>query len=114
MPITNKFSPAGDPVWYTDAFRNVLEDHLTYLRNNKTTQLQQVEPNLVIKFQFDMFSLFRFYRLQDYLHWITMRMNGYLSPIDNFSEMTSFIVPDETTINQILQHYNSRNRKRGK
>ena len=114
MPITNKFSPAGDPVWYTDEFRNVLEDHLTYLRHHKSTQLQSVEANLVIKYRFDMFSLFRYYRINDYLHWITMRMNGYKSPTDDFSEMTSFIVPNETTANQILQHYNSRNRKRGK
>lgn len=114
MSIINKFSNPGDAQWYTDAFRNVLEDHLTYLRNSPETTVQIVEPIYLIKYRFDLFSLFRFYGLRDYMHWVTMRVNDLNSPTDDISQLLTYLVPSETILSQILQHYNSRNRTRGK
>lgn len=101
-----------DQVWYTQEFRNVLEDHITFIRNNKPTA-QALDANQVIKYRFDFFSLLSEYNIPSYMHWITMRVNGLKSSIDDFSMLENILCPDPTILNQILQHYHSRNRARG-
>lgn len=110
MAIQVMMSPAGVAQWYQRDFKNVIEDHLNFIRQANDISVQIVEPIYLVKYAFDLFSLFRFYGVRDYLHWTTMRLNLINSPIDDFSSMSTFLVPGETTMNQILQHFNSRNR----
>lgn len=111
--IAPKFNKPPNHIWFTDEFRNVLEDHLIFLRNKKSTVIN-LEPMVKIKYRFDFFSLLKNHNIENYSHWIVMRMNGLNSPTDDFSELESLVIPDTTVLNQVLQHYVSRKRARGK
>jgi len=113
MSLGNKMINIGDSTWYSPDFRTVLEDHMTYLRNHPDTQVQVVDASALIKYRFDMFSLFFFYRAEAYTHWVIMRMNEYNSPTEDFSNMGSYIYPSTKILGQILQHYRSQMRPRG-
>lgn len=114
MSILTKFAAPGQDIWYDPDFKAVLEDHMTYLRNHPNTTIQVLEPNSVIKYRFDLYSLFRHYGIEQHFHWLVMRMNGFNSPIDDISHLESFLVPDTNILVQILSHYMSRNKVRGK
>ncbi len=113
MSINAKYINAGQDVWYDPSFKAVLEDHMTYLRTHKDTRVQLLEPNSVIKYRFDLYSLFLVYGIEPKYHWTIMRVNKLNSPIDDISDLEYILVPSATEINRILSHYNSRNRKRG-
>lgn len=114
MSILSKFTAPGQDIWYDPNFKAVLEDHMTYLREHPNTTVQVLEPNSVIKYRFDLYSLFRAYGIEQQYHWVIMRMNRFNTLTDDISQLDSFIVPDFNVVVQILSHYNSRSRTRGK
>lgn len=114
MSLLSKLANPGQDIWYSPGFRSVLEDHMTYLRNHPDSTVQPIEPNAVIKYRFDLFSLFALYGIEYKYHWLVMRVNHFNNPQDDISELQSFMVPNPTVVMQILAHHTSRSRTRGK
>lgn len=113
MNINSKIINTGQDIWFDPTFKSVLEDHMSYLRNHPNTQVKLLEPNLVIKYRFDLYSLLNECNIEPKYHWLLMRMNKINSPIDDFRLLEFIIIPDLTIVTRILSHFNSRNRKRG-
>lgn len=114
MSILSKFANPGQDIWYDPIFKAVLEDHLSYLKDHPNTQVQILEPNSVIKYRFDLYSLFRFYGIDQQYHWLVMRLNNFETPIDDFSGLEFIYIPDFSVVSQILMQFMSRNKRRGK
>lgn len=93
----------GPADYYDPAFRNVLEDHMTYLRTDSKTQMIAIDPARAYKFEFDLYSLFASYNLPAHLHWVTMRLNSMLSPTELTRDLGTLLVPDTLTIERIRQ-----------
>ena len=105
MLIDKLMNDSGPGIYYDDGFRNVLEDHMTYLRAHpKTTQLS-VDPAKLYQFEFDLFGLLQMYNIPAELHWLTMRMNEMHAPTDVRDDITYLLVPDLTTVNRIRQSH---------
>jgi hypothetical protein len=95
----------GADIFYEDGLRNVLEDHMTYLRGHKDTQIMAVDPMQVYVHKFDLIGLLNVLRIPMYLHWVVMRMNK----IDTFtqvpSDLTQLLVPSTREVSMIQQTY---------
>jgi hypothetical protein len=110
MKITDLMVDAGADIYYDEAFRRVLEDHMSYLKSHPTTHTVAVEASKAYKYEGDLFGLLTAYLQPVYLHWVIMRMNGFTSPLEASREISSFIAPDQKVINQIRQSHVTRRR----
>jgi hypothetical protein len=110
MKIDSLMVSPGASIYYDADFRNVLEDHMTYLRQHSSTAQIDVEATKAIKYQFDLFGLLREYRVPEQLHWLTMRMNNMTSPTDATADISSLLVPDHTEVGRIAQAHQTTRR----
>lgn len=108
MTILNKFAVPGPDVWYDLNFHHVLEDHMTYLRHHEKTRVVLFEPFLHVKYRFDFYSALNELGVEQYLHWVVLRMNFLDSPHQPFDHLEVIVVPDPSIVTQILSHYNTR------
>lgn len=110
MSIDSLMSAQGASIYYDLSFRNVLEDHLTYLKNLESTTVLAIEPIIAYKYKFDLYSLLFHYNIPMHLHWLVMRLNDFLSPTEATSELTSLLIPNSSVIEQIRQSHLSTRR----
>ena len=107
MNIDNLMFQAGSDIYYDPAFRNVLEDHMTVLRNSPNTTTQTVPQMSAYVFEYDFFGLLATFNIPPYLHWLTMRMNKMTSPSENRASLTTFLSPDPEEVDKIRGSYTS-------
>lgn len=100
----------GPPIYYDGAFRNVLEDHMTFLRTHPLTQVLVVDPAQAYRFEGDLFGLLSRYNLPPHFHWVTMRMNKMSTPTEASASLSSLLIPDHTTVEHIRQSHMTRRR----
>ena len=110
MKVDQYLTESGSSIYYDNDFRNVLEDHMTFLRNHPLTSVITLDANKVYQFEFDLFGLFRFYQIPVQLYWLTMRMNNRVSPQDNVKNIEILLVPDHNTVAQIAQSHTTTKR----
>ena len=71
----------GDPIYYTDAFRAMIEQHLTFLRQPDVSIAEKVDPSLIRQFDGDFYGLLQFLDIQTQYHWIVLRVNKFDNPL---------------------------------
>lgn len=91
----------GDP-FNTEEFRNMIEDHLSWLINHPTTRTLTVTAHQVDVYDFDWIGLLNNVKVQPDLHWITIRMNGGTSFTDVPSNLRAILMPDYTIIQNLI------------
>jgi hypothetical protein len=101
---------AGPAMYYDESFRNVLEDHMNYLRTNPSTMVLTLDPIRVYQYANDLFGLLQLYDVPLHLHFVIMRMNKLTKPNADISNFTSLLVPNATTVDMIRQSYVNLNR----
>lgn len=110
MAIDNLMLPDGDAVYYTEDFRHVLEDHMEYLRTHQSTKAASVNPEYAYVYRNDLFSFLAHINLPVYLHWVTMRMNNWVSPTQFTRDTPMLMLPDPATVQQIKSAHTAGNR----
>lgn len=105
MPITlNQNMPnEGPEVMYSQAFRQVIEDHLEYIRADSNTELVDIDPHSGHKGHGDLISVLNDYRVDPSLHWVIMRLNGYTSPLEYDRNHLTLLVPTQSLIDGLLR-----------
>lgn len=101
--IDNLMVSPGADIYYSDAFRNVLEDHMTYLRGHAATNKVEVAPIDVVRYQADLYGLLGKIGIAPHMQWIVMRMSDMTSPSRVPEELTFVLVPDESVISRLQQ-----------
>lgn len=104
MRIDSLMRDPGPSVYYDQDFRNVLEAHMTVLRQS-AAEFLNVDPASAYKYEFDFFSLLAYHKVPDHLHWVVMRMNNFHSPTDNTREIASLLLPDQRVVSRILSSH---------
>jgi hypothetical protein len=99
----------GADVFYTDGLRNVLEDHMTYLRTHANTRVIDITPIQAHRYEFDLIGLLNELMIEPYLHWTVARMNHFNSFTEVPEDLTKLLVPDSKEINKLQQIYNTTN-----
>jgi hypothetical protein len=91
----------GDP-FNTEEFRNMIEDHLSWLITHPNTRTIAISAHQVDVFDFDWIGLLNDAKIQPDLHWTTIRMNGGTSFTDVPPNLRSLQVPDYTVIQNLI------------
>jgi hypothetical protein len=105
MRVDELMFQEGASIFYDNAFRSVLEDHMTFLRNHPQTRTLPVDAGKAHKFEFDIFGLLADYGVATHLHWLVMRMNN-LTDMTRFNmSYESLLIPDELVVSQIQQSH---------
>ena len=107
MAIDDLMFDAGAPVFYDQGFRNVIEDHMTYLRTHPNTGVRQVEPGRAYKYEADFYGLLQFLDIPAALHWVVLRLNGMTSPTEYTPDRLSILLVDPTLIEQLRSSHMS-------
>lgn len=107
MKIYSVMLTGGPQVFYTPEFRAVVEDHLTYLKQQVTNTVVDISPHDAYKYQGDFFGILLEYKVLPQFHWIVMRMNDMMSPKDYDGETLTFIRPDEKVLISLANTFNS-------
>jgi len=103
--LTTFTSDIGPAVYYDDAFRAVLEQHMPYLRSHTKTAVDEVDQREALLYEHDLFGFLMMRKAPKMLHWIIMRMNDMYSPFEFERTTTRLIRPDQTTVDLIRQQF---------
>lgn len=91
------------PELYDDpGFRNLLEDHLTWLINHESTSVVGVTAHQIEVFDFDWIGLLSELSIPTELHWIVIRMNGGVSLTDLPSDLRFLRIPSSDVIQNLV------------
>lgn len=97
--------PAGNTYMYTKGFRNLIENHLTYLRNNFNS-IVQLDPKKEQIFTGDFYNLLHYTQnVEQDLYWVIMRINGLNSPLEYSGNLGTLILPYRNIIEDLLNKY---------
>lgn len=72
----------SDPTYQDQRFNEFLETHLEFLLKNKSRLTFQVDPDVGDKYIGDFYGLLTHFRIPIDQHYITMRLNEFISPSD--------------------------------
>ena len=101
MKLLDSLIKPGPDVYYSAEFRNVLEDHMTYLRSHPENSEVTIAPNIGYKYIGDLAGVLHHYNVPYNLHWIVMRMNHMTSPIDYRDTMLNLDIPSFTAVERL-------------
>lgn len=101
MALIDLLIDAGSDIYYDPVFRNVLEDHMTYLREHPQTTIMPISPNDAYVYRQDLFGVLLKNNVQPQYHWLVMRMNKYTAPHQFSEDVISLMVPNANVIAQI-------------
>jgi hypothetical protein len=106
MSLLNLMVDPGPDIFYNPEFRNVLEDHMTWLRENHC-QPVVLKPDESYQWRGDFFGLLSQKGVARQYHWVVMRLNEYTSPHQFEQDTQAILLPNETVIEKIAQSHNS-------
>jgi len=101
----------GPSDFYDQSFRNTLEDLMSILRTSKKLTLASITPIQGVVHEGDLFSLLQELRVPAHLHWLTMRINHYVSPHDYRRDKLTLYVPNASELEVYRQAWRTRQAK---
>ena len=107
--IDQMMTDAGPQVYYSEGLRDVLEDHMTYLRTHPKTQVLSVTPIQAHKYEHDLTGLLNLLGVPMPIHWTVMRMNGLNTLTEVPADLAQLLIPDLREVSMIQQSYSSVN-----
>lgn len=114
MQLINLLEVEDSLGYFEDSFRRMIEDHLTLIRQKGVSQTITLTPILGVRFQGDYFGLLTSLKIPNFMQWITMRVNGLLSPFELKADMTSITIVDTDYIRRLYNtHRTQTGAKRG-
>lgn len=107
MALQDLMLDSGPDVYYSAAFRNVLEDHMVYLRNHPQTSPLLVDPGESYQWRNDLFGLLSARAIPAHFHWMIMRLNNYTSPTQFIPNTVALLCPNFSIVEKIRQSHKS-------
>jgi hypothetical protein len=104
-PINNLLFSPGPAEYYTDAFRQVLEDHMAYLRTNQSTTTITIPAQKIWENEQDLFGFFQTQNIAPQYHWVNMRLNNFTSPNQFKKGVKALLIASPLLLEQIRSAY---------
>lgn len=92
-------------VYYTAEFMNDIEGNLPFLLKNPSESMLRISAQKANMYKGDLVGLLVAEGMPASMHWITIRMNGYLCSTDYEGERTEFILPNEQVVTMIQRKH---------
>lgn len=91
----------GPEFYYTEAWRQIVEEHLTLLRNAPNGTEQTVDPVMGYRHEGDLSGFLTSVGIDPRFHYVVMRVNG-MKDGSELNEFTgSLIIPPENAIERL-------------
>jgi hypothetical protein len=111
MTVLSQMSSSGSDFFSSARWRQIVESHLTWLRARNESDIVVVQPHVALKYHGDFYGALIESGVPQYLHWVTMRMNGLYSPTEFKGETVVLMVPSTDTIQQLTAVAGATNNK---
>lgn len=99
-----------DPSFYNPEFIKFIEDNINYFNNPKDLKEITFEPARGYQYEGDLYGLFNFLNIPPHMHYLTMRINGYDTPMDFKADRISIFVYSGRLVNNIAKALSTKNR----
>ena len=110
MSINDLMVRDGGAIYYTAAYRRMLETHMAYLRERSANNIVAIEPHLAYKYEASLFDLLHHLKVDTQHHWLVMRLNDFTSPTQLRSDQQFLILPDFNEIDRLRSVFQTANR----
>lgn len=107
--IHSRMLKVGSEVYYTKAFKDVLEAHMGYLRTHQNTRNLPINDHDKMVYRGDLGGYLNSVKTPLYLHWVIMRMNNMYSMYEFGPDTQTLLIPEESTIDKLRQQFVSKN-----
>lgn len=92
---------SGPEFYYTAAWRQIVEDHLSLLRNAPNSEVITVDPMMGYRHEADLIGFLTSINVDPRYHYVIMRVNG-MKDESELNEFTgSLIMPPEAAIERL-------------
>lgn len=112
--ILNSMVKQGDATFYTAKYRQMIEDHLIYLRSNKTLTSVDLAPMVSFKYAADFYGLLFHLNVSMEYHYAVLRLNGYRNPTDFQGTELSVTMIDIDIIRRLVNTMKTQAKKSNK
>lgn len=92
-PLFDLLNDDGPRVYYSDGFRDVIENHLVIMREKHSSPVS-IQQHIAYVYEADFYGLMNALGVAKHFQWITLRLNGYTSPTDYRPEDLVLYIPD--------------------
>ena len=93
-------------LFYQEKFKQTIEDHLSILKANRTTQ--PIEAYLQNQCRNNFYLLLNNLNVPFKYHWIVLRVNDLHSPLDYTGTQTFIHLPEFQYVDRLMQVYNTK------
>lgn len=90
--------------WNSADFRSVIEYHLPYLRNTALAPIP-ISADVGYHSRGDFYQLLINKGVTERLHWIILRMNGFVNPLHYDGVAMDILIPNEEAIDYVWNMY---------
>lgn len=105
MAVMGLQVPVGEVNYYSEAFRNLLENHLQILSSSSSYRLAEVRAIDSYKYSGDLYGLLNQLNVPSEYHWITLRLNGLHSPMDYKGDLLNIKIPNIKQLETYLSRW---------
>lgn len=106
MSVTlTKSVNSGQTIFYNRSFRQVVEDHLSLMRDVNNHTVVNIDPSDAEAFVGDLYGLLAQEGVSLDLHWCIMRLNDYTSPTEFTSDVMELKTPNPSFINRLVKQF---------
>ena len=106
MSVTlTKSVNSGQAIYYNRSFRQVVEDHLSLMRDANNHTVVDVTPSDAEAFNGDLYGLLAKEGVSLDLHWCIMRLNDYTSPTEMTSDVMELKTPNPSFIDRLVKQF---------
>ena len=103
--LTDTLSNADDPMFTSTSFLRQLEAVMDILATKDISYITP-EPSVGYQYEGDFYGLLAEHRIDNVLHWVTLRVNGMKNPCDYiYEEHPTLIIPDLYTVQKLRDWY---------
>lgn len=108
MRIHSLMDNLTDDLYLSHDFKNVLEDHLTFLKQNKPRMIE-VTSHQNYKWEGDFYGLLDELRVPKDFHYVSMRMNGLTNSGHYKGDLDYILIPDINTVEDLKMTFETKN-----
>lgn len=98
-------TPEANPLTYTTAFRDMIEDHIPELCCGDNSVMLNIESSHAQEAEGDFYTLMYIYSVPPDCHWVSLRMNGLTSPEQYRHDMIHVLIPRPDYVNALLKRF---------
>lgn len=94
--------------YFDPRFQQIIEDHLTLLKNTAKKQPSQIDSQKAYMFIGDFYGFLAAMNVPTNMHYAALRMNGYENPSDYDGGLTILYLPDPDRMALLNDIYKTR------